>query len=273
MKKSMGLFLCAVLWLMLPACAPAAEVSPAPVSGLEEPTPYPESTVEPPQISVRTEENLPARKAYAAALKELLDSGVLPDGTEAAPGYLGSVQERENMAKNQFSVYDVDGDGREELVLLYTTTSIAGMTGFVYDWDEETGELREQFIGFPAFTFYHSGALQVGWSHNQGKGGDFWPYTLYSYDKETDAYMEIGSVDAWDQSQWPEGYPADIDRSGSGFVYFIYEDMASEWDKIASVDAADYHAWLDPYLGEKGQRPMPYLPLTAEHIQSLLAAG
>ena len=119
------------------------------------------------------------------------------------------------MAQNQFAVWDVDGDGREELILLYTTT--AGERGFVFDWDEASGELRTQLEEFPLLTFYENGAVMAGWSHNQGKGGDFWPYFLYQYLPETDGYQQVGAVDAWDRALGIEGYPDQVDRSGTGF--------------------------------------------------------
>lgn len=165
-----------------------------------------------------TEESTSARKAYAAALKTLLDTNVLPDGTDFSDGYIGSIQDRERMAENKFTVYDVDGDGREELVLLYAAApAMAGMAGFVYDYDAQKQALRSQLTEFPALTFYENGAVKADWSHNQGKAGDgFWPYNLYLYDQETDSYQEAASVDAWDRETFPEEYPSTADTSGTG---------------------------------------------------------
>ena len=133
MKKASVVALCTAACLTLSACgstpavdtpkqAPTAAVqTPAPSPSDElEPSPTPEATSEPPQMSMLSEENAPARAAYGAALNKLLDTGVLPDGTGDSGGYIGSIREREAMAENQFSVWDVDGDGREELILLYT---------------------------------------------------------------------------------------------------------------------------------------------------------
>ena len=126
---------------------------------------------------------------------------------------------------------------------------------------------------FPLLTFYENGAVMAGWSHNQGKGGDFWPYFLYQYLPETDGYQQVGAVDAWDRALGIEGYPDQVDRSGTGFVYYIYGDLAAEWDKVEPVDAAEYHAWLDPYLGEGEELALPYCPLTAENIRMIQTAG
>ena len=286
MKKARYVVLCILFCLTLAACGsnPAAETpeqSPTAAvqtpasspSGALEPSPTPEPTSEPPQTSLLTEENAPARAAYGAALMELLDHNILPDGTDYSNGYIGSIEDRERMAQNQFAVWDVDGDGREELILLYTTTLVAGERGFVFDWDEASGELRTQLEEFPLLTFYENGAVMAGWSHNQGKGGDFWPYFLYQYLPETDGYQQVGAVDAWDRALGIEGYPDQVDRSGTGFVYYIYGDLAAEWDKVEPVDAAEYHAWLDPYLGEGEELALPYCPLTAENIRMIQTAG
>lgn len=254
---------CTFLVCLLTACGQTAALAP------EEPAPAEET----PQMSALSEENAPARAAYAAALKTLLDTNVLPDGTDCSEGYIGSVSEREAMAENQFSVYDVDGDGREELVLLYTTSAVAGERGFVFDWDAETDTLRTQLSEFPLLTFYKNGAVTAGWSHNQGKGGRFWPYFLYAYDADADSYTAVGAVDAWDEELDTENYPADVDVSGSGFVYYIYEDLTAQWDKIDPVDEQDYQAWLAPSLGDGEELTVPYDALTAENIHGLLAAG
>ncbi len=49
--------------------------------------------------------------------------------------------------------------------------------------------------------------------------------------------------------------------------------LAAEWDKVEPVDAAEYHAWLDPYLGEGEELALPYCPLTAENIRMVQTAG
>ena len=175
------------------------------------------------------------------------------------------------MAQNQFAVWDVDGDGREELILLYTTTIVAGERGFVFDWDEASGELRTQLEDFPLLTFYENGAVMAGWSHNQGKGGSFWPYFLYQDLPETDRYQKVGAVDAWDKALGLEGYPDEVDASKTGFVYYITTEGDITWDH--PVDAAQYQAWLASYLGEAGEIAIPYAALTAENIHFMQTPG
>ena len=81
------------------------------------------------------------------------------------------------MARNRFSVCDVDGDGAEELILLYTTDITAAQRGFIFSCEEETGKLGIQLESYPLFTFYKSGAVEGGWSHNQGRETPSGPMT------------------------------------------------------------------------------------------------
>lgn len=225
------------------------------------------------QTAPLTAENQDVRSLYAQILKTLLDENRLPDDLNDPGGYIGTVEEREAMAENQFAVCDVDGDGREELVIQYLTANmVAGMRALIYDTDENGG-LCLQFSEFPNLTFYDNGAIQAGWSHNQGLAGDFWPYTLYVYNPESDLYRDVGSVDAWSRDFQPQNYPADTDTSNSGFVYYVYRDMGTEYGVILPVDESEYLQWREEHLAGAAELELPWQSLTAEHIQTLTAAG
>ena len=78
-----------------------------------------------------------------------------------------------------------------------------------------------------------TGAVTAGSSHNQGLGGRFWPYTLYTYDAQTDTYRTEGRVDAWDWQIWENNpdfapFPDELDTSGTGFLYFITDARTGE---------------------------------------------
>lgn len=225
------------------------------------------------QTAPLTAENQDVRSLYAQVLKTLLDENRLPDDLNDPGDYIGTVAEREAMAENQFAVCDVDGDGREELVIQYLTANmVAGMRALIYDTDENGG-LRLQFSEFPNLTFYDNGAIQAGWSHNQGLAGDFWPYTLYIYNPESDLYRDVGSVDAWSRDFQPQNYPADTDTSNSGFVYYVYRDMGTEYGVIPPVDESEYLQWREEYLAGAAELELPWQSLAAEQIQTLTAAG
>lgn len=206
-----------------------------------------------------------ARSAYRAALENLLNNRVLPSGAayEAAPG--------DGMAENRFAVYDVDMDGKEELLLAYASAYTAGEGAQIYAYDGGAGALRTELEEYPQLTFYDNGMIRADWSHNQGLAGSFWPYSLYRYDPDADSYVLAGMVDAWDKAFTKTGadgapFPDDIDVSGSGFVYYIMTGGA--YEKTPPVDAADYQAWYDGYMHGASEITVPYLPLTAENIEA-----
>lgn len=205
------------------------------------------------------------RNAYADVLENLVQNLVFPDGTICDP--LG------NMTENLFSVYDIDNDGKEEMILLYSTTYMAGYAGYVFDYDGTDGSIRTQLLEFPDLIFYDNGAVMAGWSHNQGWGGRFWPYNLYQYDPDSDSYTMVGMVDAWDReiSDNNEGFtpfPTELDVSGTGFLYYIYSS-AEEFGNVDPVDASVYQTWLNGYIGGASELKLTYQTMTEENIQNL----
>ena len=110
---------CALLLVSMLGSLVACDTPSVPSGTQPEPTvsaSAPLPTVSLPALPV-TEENRDARTLYAQVLTTLLDENLLPGEINDPGGYIGTVEEREAMAENQFAVCDVDGDGREELVI------------------------------------------------------------------------------------------------------------------------------------------------------------
>ena len=162
---------CALLLVSMLGSLVACDTAPAP-------SPSAPTAVTELQTAPLTAENQDVHALYAQILKTLLDENRLPGEINDPGGYIGTVEEREAMAETQFAVCAVGGAGREGLVRhALAAHMVAGMRALIYDTDENGG-LRLQFSEFPNLTFYDNGAIQAGWSHNQGLAGDFWPYTL-----------------------------------------------------------------------------------------------
>lgn len=209
----------------------------------------------------------PQRTAFADALDTLLYEHTLPNGALYEP-FEG------DMSLDSFAVQDVDGDGQQELLLSCSNTHMAGMSAYVLAYDEEDSTLRTQLLEFPALAFYDNGIVQADASHNQRMGGDFWPYSLYRYDAQTDRYEMVAMVDAWDRSLGETNpfydntsYPADIDVSRTGFVYYIMEPGALDYSR--PVDQADYQSWLDAQLHGSQKQAIAWQNFTAANIQAL----
>ena len=210
-----------------------------------------------------------AREAYAAVLTNLVRDGLSPEGGAArlAEGDSGM-----DPPLNSFAVADVDGDGAEELILLQSCEVYAGYRGHVLSYDPESGAVKIALSEFPDLTFYDTGAVAAGSSHNQGWGGRFWPYTLYTYDAPTDTYRTVGSVDAWDREISDNNpgfppFPEELDTSGTGFLYYIADARTGE--EMGPVDASGYEAWRGQYLDPDGVISLTWLDLTEENIQAL----
>ena len=105
------------------------------------------------------------KAAFISALEGICRNQVFPDGSEFQ--YDAST----NGEGNQFAIYDIDFDGKEELIIQYTTTYTAGMVEVIYDYDSKTKLLKEELRSFPSLTYYNNGIVSADWSHNQGLAG------------------------------------------------------------------------------------------------------
>lgn len=212
-------------------------------------------------------ENEDARFAYGKVLWDAYQQGVLPDG-----GGLDYVC-MEAAEENYFSIMDIDGDGKEELLLFWVNASMAGNVGYVFGYDGGTVHL--ELTEFPIMTFYDNGAVKADWSHNQGLAGDFWPYNVYLYDAEKDVYQFVGAVDAWDKSLREDNeqgvmFPEDIDADGDGILYYL---LPTDWDwsdrQNFLADGSEYEKWRDNYFGDAKEIPIQTKELTEENIAAL----
>lgn len=196
---------------------------------------------------------------YEAILADVIE-GKSPDGD----GIYMEPPMGTEYYENKYAIYDVDGDGRQELIISYLTASMAGMWECIFDYNPETDEVSREFLEFPALTYYDNGIIKAEWSHNQGKGPDFWPFTLYSYDSDTDSYIEIGAVDTWDKKYFPQNndgtpFPDDADIDGDGIVYTIRDGGVGDesFYKIWQ-DGAEYEKWYQSIVGEGSELSIPW---------------
>lgn len=202
-------------------------------------------------------------EAYREALENLYYNQTFPDGD-----FDGNANP-ELLEDNGFAVYDVDGDGRRELIIEWSGTATASYRGFVYDYDEATGSLRAEFDGGINLIFYDNGMLEAPLSHNQGPSEYFWPYFLYQYVPERDAYESRGDVYAVEKDAYQEfgeefwgfEFPEYADADGNGTAYSISD---GDW-----VDDDVYEQWRMSFAGEGREMRIPYVSLTLENIRDM----
>uniref|UniRef100_UPI0040571716 hypothetical protein n=1 Tax=Agathobacter sp. TaxID=2021311 RepID=UPI0040571716 len=204
-------------------------------------------------------------EAYQSVLLDIYHNQQFPGGREL--GYDGF-----DLSDNRFAIEDIDGDGNEELIVIYTTTYVAGHAEIIYDYDAATGSVREQFVEYPAVTHFDNGILKADWSHNQGLAGRIWPYTLYQYNPEKDIYEAIAMVDAWDKSLADTDYegnafPDGVDKDGDMLVYYIMPP--DEYELKNPVDYEEFEKWFDSYRKDAEVVRPSYMELTVENIAKL----
>lgn len=177
----------------------------------------------------------------------------------------------ENLSSENFAICDVNGDGKNELIIQRNSTYVAGQVERVY-----SANGNELLAEYPMTTYYDNGYVTAGWSHNQGVAGDkLWPYTLYRYDGSAGKYVREAAVDGWDKSirdtylsydETTIPFPEDVDKDGDGFVYYIIEEEGGYAPVYGEpMDYADYALWVARYLGTN-RVDVTYYPLTEKNI-------
>ncbi|MCD8097157.1 MAG: M56 family metallopeptidase [Lachnospiraceae bacterium] len=215
------------------------------------------------RYSVKNLEN--SDQAFGKMLWDIYLSGVLPDGTQLA--YINM----EAAEASSFAIADVDGDGAEELLLDWEDSTMAGMEKLIFGYDGD--EIYVEFAAFPSLRIYDNGIIEADWSHNQGFSGRFWPYHVYLYDAETDAYQFSCGVEAWDREVSQENglgtFPEDIDEDGDGLVYCITTDEVDPYADITWIDGGAYEGWHDSCVGDAKELSFSWRQLTEENIAAL----
>ena len=207
-----------------------------------------------------------SRKRFGEILWNAYLKGELPDGSKL------DWMSVEEAAENHFTVTDIDGDGRQELLLFWTEAYMAGSQCVIYDYHD--GVLWKQGQFFPSLRFYDNAAIEEDWSHNQGWSGRFWPHYAYRYNPQSDLYEQVGFVEGWDKRVVSEGFPDDIDADGDGLVYDVRPadvdwTIGSRYEPERMMDGPAYEEWRQSYLNGSQEVEIGLIPLTEENIAAL----
>lgn len=212
----------------------------------------------------------PTGRAYQKALRTIHDKLCWPELPDAGQILLlepGTIEDE------LFAIFDVDGDGQEELLVSVSNTYTAGMREIIYGYDPQNGGVRIEADCFVAVNHY-PGLLMVDSSHNQGYGGDIiWPYTIMQYDEVADEYRVAFMVDGWCKEiaafdpYTGMAYPEEIDTERDGYVYLITENAQTR-----IVNRADYWKWQAQVFSGKDALTIPWQTLTGANIDALADA-
>lgn len=214
------------------------------------------------------EERLQPYTKYAEVLEQIMTEHTDPNGR------VYDVDERWGFENNAFAVLDVDGDGRQELIFSFSTSSMAGMCEVVYDYDAETDTLREELAEWVHATYYSNGLIKVSASHNHGKdpeGKGIWPYSVYRYDVSTDSYQLQYHVTSWDGQINSDNFPSEMDTDGDGILYYtLEEDKTTEDPDVQPMNRQEYDSWVEETLPAECVMDVIYYPMTEESILGVL---
>lgn len=204
------------------------------------------------------------RRAYQFVLQQLAFEHVWPDGLDAGfDGNIGFIEE------NLFALCDVNGDGREELIVQFTTADDEHQREVVFAWDGASDTVHRVLSGAPGMAYYPGLALDF-WHFGPTLAGDgHQPYDLYRYDVQTGLYVRLAEVNMWslsvDEVDFKgDPYPTGSDTEGAGTVFILTRDDVTE-----TVCRRDYDTWLASVLGGQESLCLPFQPLTEQNIKTL----
>lgn len=249
MKHAIRLFLCLLLCAVLTGCQASEDFTGHRAEG---------------QAAFTA---LPARgmlDAYQFVLQQLAFEHVWPDGQDADfDGSIGFIEE------NFFALCDVTGDGREELIVQFTTADDVHQREAVFTWDAASGTVHQVLSGAPGMV-YHPGLALDFWRFGPTLAGDgHTPYTLYRYDAQAGCYALLAEANMWSRSVdiidfKGDPYPTDIDTEGVGTVFILTRGGVTE-----TVCRRDYDTWLNSVIGTGEPLALPFQPLTEHNIKAL----
>ena len=209
--------------------------------------------------------------AFLKAAQDFVVKHKLPDGEAIDKNDLTG-----NFGENELAICDVDGDGKTELLVRFTSGPMTSQLEYVCGFDEKAGKLTVKFTGFPSVEYFSNGCAKEKVSHNQGLAGEFWPYSISKYDAKEGKYVLKGSVDAWSKKEYPTNpfendkpFPAEIDATGDGFVYFIDDETFEAAKGGKPVDTPVYEAWVKRYIGGASPVTVSWAPATVDGIKAL----
>lgn len=212
---------------------------------------------------------------FRNALSVFLNTNTLPDGRQ---GYsMPLTDPNGNFA--DFAVCDIDGDGKDELLISQSYGCNADMVSYIYDYHPESGQFTletEEGGTYKALHFYRTGYLTCDASHNQGPfGGPVWPYDASQYQKDTDSYQPVWGVASWNVNNSSEAvynqFPFEKDLDGNGVLYMVYSEVGDTAgdSEPEYLDDAEYQTFISDKTNPSDEIVLePYI-LNQENLDRL----
>lgn len=206
--------------------------------------------------------------AYRNSLLALHDDCVWPNGdVESEP------TSPDEMSDNEFAIFDIDFDGKDELLIKWTTDMMADICMRIYEYDPATNAMNEELHSGIDVHFYDNGVILDDLKYLQGfeEGGGVWPYHIFQYDSLQDKYNYAGDVDSWckstsDNRGTDAVFPKEYDTDNTGVIYMIeYEGYDRDY-----YSHSEYVAFRDNLLGQAEAIEVPFESLSEANIRAVI---
>lgn len=153
---------------------------------------------------------------------------------------------------NRYAVCDVDGDKKEELILVYDDADSLYMSEYICVYDENNSRVKVIFKGIPYITVYKDGTLKSEITANQPLSDDIRPYQIYKVEPGKGNYKLEYYIEGWDKKEYQKDskgneFPVAEDVDNDGFVYVVYD---SSYNKVV-MDNNDFKEFIDEKIDEE----------------------
>jgi len=201
---------------------------------------------------------------YAASLIDLLNESVLPN--ERIVKY---IDEPDNYPI-QFSIYDINSDGEEELLIKIPGIIYDIENQFIYKLNADHTGIEDLCTLSVDATYYDTGFIKEPVWNEKSLSNDFRPYDIKLWD--AGGFLDAGRVEAWEKLYMPNDFsgnpfPDNVDSDNNGIVYFISGELGIDYEH--PVDDAEYKEYEKQFWGDETTLAVPWKNLTIENIEKI----
>lgn len=199
---------------------------------------------------------------YQDILGNIRYANRMPDGTSV---WEDKKWKRGINATDWYSIYDVDKDGAEELVLsISEDVSAIGLQGVVYGYNPVTDVLTQKLTASPWSEYYENKTVR-DYRYEYPPKSDFRSYRLWRYNAEKNVYEPAYWVSAWDKNYTKKSerikskkkFPAEYDKDGDGIVYYVTQEEPDGTEGQTNImDQAEFDAWEAEQTGGADAAPL-----------------
>ena len=207
-------------------------------------------------------------KTYQDALNQVINNNILSNGTQLnADGCINPITD------NYFSIYDIDNDGLDELIInfIYSDSNQLKIHS-VFGYDDKTNELHNELQDYVGITYLNNNEPYVTWENDADTASDeLWPYTVYEYNSINDVYDVKYQISAHKVGETVDFLGnkidplADTDNAG---VVFLVVDKKNNTSTTLSKSA--YQTFYNELFADSvDEITIPYMQMTEDNINSL----